>query len=91
MAYTLSGLAVPARLSNRGRAMSVAADIAAALGARAEDVCRRYLPRGRKQGRYWVVGNIDGTRGRSLFVRLTGPGVSGNWTDAATVQNMAIS
>ena len=64
--------------------MSAAADIAAALGARAEDVCRRYLPRGRKQGRYWVVGDIDGARGRSLFVRLTGPGVPGNWTDAAT-------
>ena len=67
--------------------MSVAADIAAALGARAEDVCRYYLPRGRKQGRYWVVGNIEGARGRSLFVRLTGPGVSGNWTDAATGQH----
>lgn len=67
--------------------MSAAAGIAAALGARAEDVCRRYLPRGRKQGRYWVAGDIDGARGRSLFVRLTGPGVSGNWTDAATGQH----
>ena len=66
--------------------MSATADIAAALGARAEDVCRYYLPHGRKQGRYWVAGDIDGTRGRSLFVRLTGPGVSGNWTDAATGQ-----
>ena len=63
--------------------MSVAADIAAALGARAEDVCRYYLPHGRKQGRYWIAGNIDGARGRSLFVRLTGPGVLGKWTDAA--------
>ena len=31
---------------------SPAAAIAAALGARAEDVCRRYLPHGRRQGRY---------------------------------------
>ena len=66
--------------------MSAAAGIAAALGARAEDVCRYYLPHGRKQGRYWVAGDIDGARGRSLFVRLTGPGVHGKWTDAATTE-----
>ena len=62
---------------------SPAAAIAAALGARAEDVCRRYLPHGRRQGRYWVAGDIDGARGRSLFVRLQGPGTPGKWTDAA--------
>ena len=71
--------------------MSAVAGIAAALGARAEDVCRYYLPRGRKQGRYWVAGDIDGARGRSLFIRLTEPGVPGKWTDGATVQNMATS
>ena len=62
---------------------SPAAAIAAALGARAEDVCRRYLPHGRRQGRYWVAGDLDGARGRSLFVRLHGPGAPGKWTDAA--------
>ncbi|MDE0354258.1 MAG: toprim domain-containing protein [Deltaproteobacteria bacterium] len=62
---------------------SPAAAIATALGARAEDVCRRYLPHGRRQGRYWVAGDLDGARGRSLFVRLDGPGVPGKWTDAA--------
>ena len=66
------------------RSASPAADIAAALGARAEAVCRRYLPQGRKQGRYWVAGDLQGARGRSLFVRLHGPGVPGKWTDAAT-------
>ena len=60
-----------------------AAAIAAALGARAEAVCRVYLPRGRKQGRYWVAGDLDGARGRSLYVRLSGPGTPGKWTDAA--------
>ena len=60
-----------------------AAAIAAALGARAEAVCRRYLPHGRKQGRYWVAGDLDGARGRSLYVRLAGPGIPGKWTDAA--------
>ena len=64
-----------------------AAGIAAALGACAEAVCRRYLPRGRKQGRYWVVGDLDGAKGRSLFVRLSGPGVPGKWTDSATGQH----
>ena len=62
---------------------SPAAAIAAALGARAEEICRRYLPHGRRQGRYWVAGDIDGARGRSLFVRLHGPGIPGKWTDAA--------
>ena len=63
---------------------SPAAEIAAALASRAEDVCRRYLQRGKKQGRYWVTGDLDGSPGRSLFVRLHGPGLPGKWTDAAT-------
>ncbi len=58
--------------------------VAAALGARAEEVCRRYLPHGRKHGRYWTAGDIRGAKGRSLFVRLAPPGVPGKWTDAAT-------
>ncbi len=64
-------------------APSPAAAVAAALAQRAEEVCQRYLPHGRRQGRYWVAGDIDGARGRSLFVRLHGPGVPGKWTDAA--------
>ena len=64
--------------------MSAAAAVAAALAQRAEAVCRRYLPHGRRQGRYWVAGDLDGARGRSLFVRLTGPGTPGKFTDAAT-------
>ncbi|MCY4030119.1 MAG: toprim domain-containing protein [Acidobacteria bacterium] len=63
---------------------SPAAVIAAALAARAEDVCRKYLPNGRRLGRYWICGNLDGARGRSLFVRLSGSGKPGGWTDAAT-------
>ena len=64
-----------------------ATGIAAALGERAEEVCRSYLPRGRKQGRYWVAGDLDGAKGRSLFVRLSGPGVPGKWTDAANSEH----
>lgn len=65
-----------------------AADIACRLSRNAEAVCRHYLSNGRKQGRYWLVGDVDNTPGRSLFVRLTGPdsgkGAAGKWTDAAT-------
>ena len=61
-----------------------AAAIAAALGRCAEAVCRHYLPHGRRQGRYWVAGDLDGARGRSLYVRLRGPGTPGKFTDAAT-------
>ena len=64
---------------------SPAAGIAAALGLQAEAVCRRYLPHGRKQGRYWIAGDLDGARGRSLFVRLRGPGVPGKWTEYVAV------
>ncbi len=64
-----------------------AARVAAALAERAEEVCRRYLPRGRKQGRYWVAGDIRGARGRSLFVRLAPPGTPGKWTDAASMEH----
>ena len=64
--------------------MSAAARVAAALAARAEAVCRRYLPHGRRQGRYWVAGNLDGAHGRSLYVRLAGPGTPGKFADAAT-------
>ena len=66
------------------RAPSPAAAIAAALAARAEEVCRKYLPNGRRLGRYWICGDLDGARGRSLFVRLSGSGKPGGWTDAAT-------
>ena len=66
---------------------SPAAAIATALAARAEEVCRRYLPNGRRLGRYWICGDLDGARGRSLFVRLSGSGKPGGWTDAATGQH----
>ena len=63
-----------------------ASALASALAARAEQLCRRYLPRGRKQGRYWTVGDVHGTEGRSLYVRLSPPGTPGWWTDAATAE-----
>src|SRR5712671_8203800 len=67
---------------------SQAADLAHRLARDAEAVCCHYLPNGRREGRYWLVGDVANTPGRSLFVRLKGPdsgkGAAGKWTDAAT-------
>jgi Toprim domain len=67
---------------------SHAADLARRLARNAEAVCRHYLSNGHREGRYWLVGDIANTPGRSLFVRLSGPdhgkGAAGKWTDAAT-------
>ncbi len=63
-------------------------DLARRLAEQAEAVCRHYLPNGRRIGRYWAVGDVRNTPGRSMFVRLRGPnsgkGAAGKWTDAAT-------
>tara|TARA_R110002012_G_scaffold34964_1_gene100401 strand:- start:196 stop:1263 length:1068 start_codon:yes stop_codon:yes gene_type:complete len=65
-----------------------ASDLAHRLGRQAEAVCREYLSSGRREGRYWMVGDVRNSKGRSMFVRLTGPesgkGAAGKWTDAAT-------
>ena len=67
---------------------SVAADLACRLARDAEAVCRHYLPAGRREGRYWLVGDAHNALGRSLYVRLrgrdSGRGAAGKWTDAAT-------
>ena len=70
---------------------SQAAELAHRLARDAEAVCRHYLSNGRREGRYWLVGDVANTPGRSLFVRLSGPdsgkGAAGKWTDAATGQH----
>ena len=61
-------------------------DLARSLGRQAEVVCSHYLSNGRRQGNYWLVGDVHNTPGRSMFVRLrdTPKGEAGKWTDAAT-------
>ena len=49
------------------------ADLKRRLARDAEAVCRHYLSNGRRCGRYWVVGDLANTPGRSLYVRLHGP------------------
>jgi hypothetical protein len=71
---------------------SQAAELARRLARDAEAVCRHYLPNGRREGRYWLVGDVRNTRGRSLFVRLTGAdtgkGAAGKWTDYVALRVM---
>jgi hypothetical protein len=67
-----------------------ASELARRLARDAEAVCRHYLSNGRRQGRYWTVGDVRNTPGRSMFVRLSGPesgpGAAGHWTDAASTE-----
>ena len=66
-----------------------ASDLAIRLGRQAEAVCREYLSSGRRSGNYWLVGDVQNTPGRSLYVRLkdTSKGPAGKWTDGATGQH----
>lgn len=65
-----------------------ASDLAHRLARNAEAVCRHYLSSGRREGRYWRVGDVHNTPGRSMYVRLTGGetgrGAAGKWADPAT-------
>jgi Toprim domain len=60
--------------------------LAQRLAREAEAVCRNYLSAGRREGGYWLVGDVRNTPGRSMFVRLkeSVKGPAGKWTDAAT-------
>lgn len=68
-----------------------ASELAIRLGRQAEAVCKHYLSNGHRAGRYWLVGDVQNTPGRSMFVRLAGPesgrGAAGKWTDAATAEH----
>lgn len=69
-----------------GKFSTRAAELSERLARNAQVVCRHYLPAGKREGRYWMVGDVAGTPGRSLYVRLfeTERGAIGNWVDAAT-------
>ena len=67
-------------------------DVIRALAEKAESVCRAYLPAGRREGSYWIVGDLQNNPGRSLFVRLTGPasgpGAAGKFTEHVAARVM---
>ena len=74
--------------NNHHSAGSPARELSTQLADRVEAVCRHYLSNGRRSGSYWIVGDTSNAKGRSLFVRLTGPtlgkGARGKWQDSAT-------
>lgn len=65
--------------------MSDIEDIKDALARNALAVCQTYLPNGRRSGNYWIIGDINGNKGKSLYVRLNGR--AGKWTDSATSEH----
>jgi|ERR1700756_2766818 hypothetical protein len=72
--------------------ISAAAELARRLARDAEAVCRHYLSKGRRSGRYWIIGDVQNTPGRSLYVRLQGPdygrGAAGKWTEHVAARVM---
>ena len=60
-----------------------AGEVADALGDRALEVCRHYLPAGKLSSGRWTIGNVEGDPGKSMWVNITGPW-RGQWKDGAT-------
>ena len=60
-----------------------AGEIAALLANRADEVCGLLLPNGKRDGAEWRCGDVSGSTGKSLGVRLTG-GKAGVWRDFST-------
>lgn len=52
------------------------------LASRAEEVCSHLLPGGKKKGNEWCVGDLTGSPGDSLKIKLTGS-KAGYWADFA--------
>lgn len=65
--------------------MLSASELANRLARDAEAVCRHYLSAGRRAGNYWIVGDTANSKGKSLYVHLSGPR-AGRWADAATAE-----
>lgn len=55
-------------------------DVKRRLADRAQAAAEMLLPGGRREGQEWRAGSIDGERGKSLGVRLSGP-KAGVWMD----------
>ena len=60
-----------------------ASELAHRLAREAEAVCRHYLSNGQREGRYWLIGDVHNSPGRSMFVRLqdSPKGPAGKWTE----------
>lgn len=60
-----------------------AKELSIRLAMQAESVAAMLLPNGKRSGVHWVAGNVEGDRGESLKVTITG-GHAGRWRDFAT-------
>jgi hypothetical protein len=67
-----------------------ASELARRLAREAEAVCRCYLSNGKREGRYWLVGDVHNSPGRSMFVRLqdSPKGPAGKWTEHVAARVM---
>ena len=67
-----------------------ASELAHRLAREAEAVGRHYLSNGKREGRYWLVGDVYNTPGRSMFVRLQDApkGPAGKWTEYVALRVM---
>lgn len=57
-------------------------ELSDALSVRVAELCAQLLPAGRQVGPQWIVGNVFGDAGDSLYVELQGP-KQGLWYDHA--------
>jgi twinkle protein len=62
-----------------------AKELSQRMADRAEDLAAYLLPGGKRRGREWKAGNVDGSEGDSLSVCLTGA-KAGVWADFASGQ-----
>jgi hypothetical protein len=67
--------------------MLSASELANRLARDAEAVCRHYLSAGRRAGNYWIVGDIANSKGKSLYVHLSGPR-AGRWAEYVAARVM---
>ena len=79
----------PAQDHRRDRHESPARFLSQRLADHAEAVCRYYLSAGRREGSYWIVGDIYNASGRSLYVRLS-PGIGARSIDSTRSRSVRI-
>lgn len=65
--------------------MITASEIARLLNERCMEVCRHLLPQGKSKANEWCVGDLSGSEGDSLKVKLSGD-KQGVWSDFASGQ-----
>ncbi len=68
--------------TRRARSLPSAAELSASLASRAEDVCRRYLPHGKRDGDHWTAATVQPDKEERIQVALDGPN-TGKWHDRA--------